>query len=113
MKARIRATGEIVEVSMECNNSTDYRKAIFRTKDGMYYRYDDVELAFDNLTMATGIIPKDATCRTCMHRGRGRLNCYSNKVIQCCTKQPSKRSNSGFKTIKVTDPACFRYELMF
>ena len=43
MKARIKATGEIVEVSMECNNSTDYRKAIFRTKDGMSYRYDDVE----------------------------------------------------------------------
>ena len=35
------------------------------------------------LAMATGIIPKDATCRTCKHRGRARLNCYSNKVIQC------------------------------
>ena len=55
------------------------------------------------LAMATGIIPKDATCRTCKHRGR-------TKVIQCCTQQPSKRSNSGFKTIKVTDRACYRYE---
>ena len=43
MKARIIATGKIIEVSMECNNSTDYRKAIFRTKDGMSHRYDDVE----------------------------------------------------------------------
>lgn len=62
------------------------------------------------LCMATGIIPKDATCRTCKHRGMAKLNCYSNKVIQCCTQQPSKRSNSGFKTIKVTDRACYRYE---
>ena len=49
MKARIKATGKIVEVSMECNNSTDYRNAIFRTKDGMCYRYDDIELTFDKI----------------------------------------------------------------
>ena len=49
MKARVKATGEIVEVSMECNNSTDYRKATFRTKDGMSYMYDDVELIFDQI----------------------------------------------------------------
>ena len=49
MKARVKATGEIVEVSMECNNSTDYRKAIFRTKDGMSYRYNDIELTFDKI----------------------------------------------------------------
>ena len=61
------------------------------------------------LAMVTRIIPKDATCGTCKHRGRARLNCYSSKVIQFCTQQPSKRSNSGYKTIKVTDKACFRY----
>lgn len=60
--------------------------------------------------MAAGIIPKDATCRTCKHRERFELNYHSSKVIQCCTQQPSKRSNSGYKTIKVTDKACFRYE---
>ena len=48
MKARIKATEEIVEVSMECNNSTDYRKAIFRTKDGMCYRYNDFDIATEN-----------------------------------------------------------------
>ena len=49
MKARIKETGEIVEVSMECNNSTDFRKATFRTKDGMSYRYNDVVLIFDKI----------------------------------------------------------------
>ena len=51
-----------------------------------------------------------ATCRTCIHRERWHLNNHSNKIIQCCRLQPSKRSNSGYKTIKVTDKACFRYE---
>lgn len=49
MKARVKNTGAIVEVSMECNISTDFRKATFRTKDGMSYRYDDVELIFDKI----------------------------------------------------------------
>ena len=49
MKARVIATEEIVEVSMECNNSTDYRNAIFRTKDGMCYRYNEIELIFDKI----------------------------------------------------------------
>lgn len=62
--------------------------------------------AFSMLCMATGIIPKGATCRTCKHRGWARLN----KIIQYCMQQPSKRSNSGFKTIKITDRACYRYE---
>ena len=62
------------------------------------------------LAMVTEIILKDATCRTCKHRERFELNYYSNKIIQCCVKQPSKKSNSGYKTIKVTDKACFRYE---
>ena len=50
------------------------------------------------------------TCRTCIHRERWALNDHSNKIIQCCNLQPSKRSNSGYKTIKVTDKACMNYE---
>ena len=50
------------------------------------------------------------TCRTCIHRERWVLNDKSNKVIQCCNLQPSKRSNSGYKTIKVTDKACLSYD---
>ena len=51
-----------------------------------------------------------ATCKTCKHRERWELNDHSSKVVQCCNLQPSKRSNSGYKTIKVTDKACFSYE---
>lgn len=53
---------------------------------------------------------KIKTCRTCVHRLRYELNPFSLKIVQCCELQPSKRSNSGFKTIKVTDKACNRYE---
>lgn len=53
---------------------------------------------------------KTRTCRYCKHRKRYSLNPYSNKVVQCCELQPSKRSNSGFKTIKVTDQACDNYK---
>lgn len=56
-------------------------------------------------------IMENATCRTCKHRQRYQLNPYSTKVIQCCDMQPSRRSNSGYKTIKVTDKACFSYEI--
>jgi len=49
-------------------------------------------------------------CRTCKHRKRFPLNAYSNKVVQCCDLQRSHRSNSGYKTIKVTDVACGFYE---
>lgn len=49
-------------------------------------------------------------CRTCVHRKRYALNEYSTKVVQCCELQPSKRSNSGLKTIKVTDVACRFYK---
>lgn len=49
MKAIVKSSGKIVEVSMECNNSTDYRNAIFRTKDGMCYRYNEIELTFDKI----------------------------------------------------------------
>jgi len=49
-------------------------------------------------------------CRTCVHRLRFELNEHSNKVVQCCELQPSKRSNSGYKTIKVTDRACRNYK---
>lgn len=49
-------------------------------------------------------------CRTCKHRKSFPLNEYSNKVVQCCDLQRSHRSNSGYKTIKVTNMACGFYE---
>ena len=49
-------------------------------------------------------------CRTCEHRKRYELHERSSKVVQCCDLQPSNRSNSGYKTIKVTDKACGFYE---
>ena len=49
-------------------------------------------------------------CRTCVHRLRFELDEHSSKVVQCCELQPSKRSNSGYKTIKVTDVACVNYK---
>lgn len=49
-------------------------------------------------------------CRTCIHRKRYALNEHSTKVVQCCELKPSKKSNSGYKTIKVTDVACYYYE---
>lgn len=49
-------------------------------------------------------------CRTCIHRLRFELSEYSSKVVQCCELQKSKRSNSGYKTIKVTDIACIAYK---
>lgn len=51
-------------------------------------------------------------CRTCKHRKRYELNEHSSKVVQCCDLQRSHRSNSGYKTIKVTDLACGFYEPM-
>lgn len=51
-------------------------------------------------------------CCTCKHRKRYELNEHSLKVVQCCDLQPSNRSNSGYKTIKVTDLACGFYEPM-
>ena len=48
-------------------------------------------------------------CRTCAHRIRCGVY-YSDSVIQCCKLQPSKRSNSGYKTIKCKDLACEYYE---
>lgn len=53
---------------------------------------------------------KGKKCRTCVHRLRFELNDHSNKIVQCCKKQPSKRSNSGYKTIKVTNDACANYK---
>ena len=49
-------------------------------------------------------------CRTCKHRKRYELNEHSSRVVQCCDLQLSNRSNSGYKTIKVTDVACGFYE---
>jgi len=53
---------------------------------------------------------KTDTCRTCKHRERWALSDRSNKVVQCCNLQPSKRSNSGYKTIKAKNKACENYE---
>jgi hypothetical protein len=55
-------------------------------------------------------LSKLPACRTCVHRKRFALNEYSLKVIQCCELQRSKRSNSGYKTIKITDKACNMYQ---
>lgn len=49
-------------------------------------------------------------CRTCKHRKHFSLNEYSNKVVQYCDLQLSNHSNSGYKTIKVTNMACGFYE---
>lgn len=53
---------------------------------------------------------KTQHCRTCTHRKSYALNEYSKKVVQCCELKPSRRSNSGYKTIKVTDIACVMYK---
>ena len=49
-------------------------------------------------------------CRTCKHHKRFELNGHSIKVVQYCDLQLSNRSNSGYKTIKVTNMACGFYE---
>ena len=64
---------------------------------------------FDDETMQNFQI-QGKTCKKCVHRVRFELNEYSRKIIQCCELQPSKRSNSGYKTIKVTDMACINYK---
>ena len=52
------------------------------------------------------------TCRHCKHRIRFELNEYSSKIVQCCELQRSRRSNSGYRTIKVTNKACWAFEPM-
>lgn len=71
--------------------------------------FDDIEDVWNAMIerVDKGQIPR---CHTCIHRKRYALNEYSNKVIQCCDLQRSKKSNSGFKTIKVTDKACGYYK---
>ena len=64
---------------------------------------------FDDETMQNCQI-QGKTCKKCVHRVRFELNEYSRKIIQCCELQPSKRINSGYKTIKVTDMACINYK---
>lgn len=54
--------------------------------------------------------PSNKYCKTCIHRKRYELNDHSTKVVQCCELISSSRSNSGYKTIKVTDLACNKYE---
>lgn len=49
-------------------------------------------------------------CRTCVHRKRYEFE-HSFRTVQYCELKPSKHhSASGFKTIKVTDVACYSYE---
>lgn len=71
--------------------------------------FDDIEDAWNSIIerIDKGQISR---CRTCIHRKRYALNEYTNKVVQCCELQRSKRSNSGYKTIKVTDKACGYYK---
>lgn len=53
---------------------------------------------------------KDKLCLHCVHRKSIPLNEYSQKKQICCEMQPSKRSNSGYQTIKAHDYACGLYE---
>ena len=48
------------------------------------------------------------TCRTCKHRQRW-MNEFSPKVTQVCELKKG-RTQMGFRKIKVTDPACEKYE---
>ena len=48
-------------------------------------------------------------CRTCVHRKRYEFE-RSDRAVQYCELKPSKHhSASGFKTIKLTDIAYFKY----
>ncbi len=47
-------------------------------------------------------------CRTCKHRQRW-MNDFSPKVTQVCELKKG-RTQMGFRKIKVTDPACDKYE---
>ena len=47
-------------------------------------------------------------CRTCKHRQRW-MNAFSPKVTQVCELKKG-RTQMGFRKIKVTDPACDKYE---
>ena len=72
----------------------------------------DIRKAYQEMLLADADYQalKLKRCRTCVHCKRYALSDYSTKVVQCCELKPSKRSNSGFKTIKVTDVACYYYE---
>ena len=71
---------------------------------------DDEYVGYLFKEMADFDAKKLERCRTCKYRKRFALNEHSDKVVQCCILQPSKRSNSGYKTIKVTDIACRNYK---
>lgn len=53
--------------------------------------------------------PQDKTCRTCEYRARGKSEEHATHYEQYCTLQPTHRNTVGYKKIKVTNPACFRY----
>ena len=48
------------------------------------------------------------TCRTCKHRQRW-MNEFSSKITQVCELKKD-RTQTVFRKIKVTDPACEEYE---
>lgn len=47
------------------------------------------------------------TCRTCRHRQRWECG---SKIIQYCGIRKSRRTSTGLKRVRVTDPACGYYE---
>ena len=67
------------------------------------------QLTLFELEKQKEIIP-NKLCLHCVHRKRFALNEHSNKTQICCEMQPSKQSNSGYKTIKAHDYACGLYE---
>ena len=83
----------------------EHQKIFFPTQDELIAEMREQQ-SVNELVLAR----QQEVCRTCVHRIRCELNPYSRKVVQCCELQKSKRSNSGFKTIKVTDKACGYYK---
>lgn len=67
---------------------------------------------FDIAEPQTSLIPQPPqgkTCRSCKYRARGKSDEHATKWEQYCTLQPTKRNTVGFKKIKVTNTACYRY----
>jgi hypothetical protein len=66
----------------------------------------DRELTKEEREAQKRIIP-DRFCIHCIHKKRFKLN-YGSQIY--CEMQPSKRSNSGYQTIKAHDYACGLYK---
>ena len=107
----------VVYIVDACEDQSDVHYDILVETENCLYKHIHERLVSQcNLglfvidVISDALTPTSATCRTCVHRLRYSLNDHSTKVIQCCELQPSKRSNSGYKTIKVTNSACVGYE---